>query len=166
VLVLHTKEIDGRWFGVACAGEGLVATAVSPTRAATLGRLRRSLPPGIEHRIGGEDRSDYVEKTIALLVELEASEEGHKRFSLASEYVAESLASVLKIAAAIPLGYVTTYGNIASVSGAEARDGGESWRRIPSTRSCPATASWARTCRSWATRGASARRRFAPSWLG
>ncbi len=120
MVVLHTKETAGRWFGVACAGEALVATAVSSTRERTLWYLRRSLRPGVEYRIG-EDRVDYVEETIALLVELEAGEEGDKGFSLASEYVAEPLASVLKVAAAIPRGYVTSYGNIAKASGAEAR---------------------------------------------
>jgi methylated-DNA-[protein]-cysteine S-methyltransferase len=124
MVVLHTREVAGRWFGVACAGAGLVATAVSSTRARTLGHLRRSLPAGVAHRVSDEDHSELVEKTIALLVELEAGHEEHKVFSLADEYVGEPLARVLKAAAAIPLGYVTSYGNIARVSGAEARDVG------------------------------------------
>lgn len=124
MLVLHTKEVAEKWFGVACAAGGLVATAVSSTRAGTLGRLRKSLPPGVAQRIGDEERSDEIERTLALLVELEANEEGRKRFALDPEYVAEPLASVLKVAAAIPLGYVTSYGNIAKASGAEARDVG------------------------------------------
>ena len=57
--------------------------------------------------------------------ELEAGREEHKSFSLAAEYVGEPLAGVLKVAAAIPLGYVTSYGNIAKASGAEARDVGK-----------------------------------------
>jgi methylated-DNA-[protein]-cysteine S-methyltransferase len=123
-VVLHTREVAGRWFGVACADEGLVATAVSSTRAKTLGHLRRSLPAGVTHSVADEDDSGLVEKTIALLVELEAGHEEHKVFSLADEYVDGPLARVLKAAAAIPLGYVTSYGNVARVSGAEARDVG------------------------------------------
>ena len=110
---------------MACADDRLVATAVSPTRARTLEHLRRSLPAGVAHRVADEDRSDFVEKTIALLAELEAGHEEHKTFSLATEYVGEPLAGVLKVAAAIPLGYVTSYGNIAKASGAEARDVGQ-----------------------------------------
>ena len=123
-VVLHTREVRGRWYGVACADDRLVATAASPTRARTLEHLRRSLPAGVAHREAGEDRSDFVEKTIALLADLEAGHEEHKTFSLATEYVGEPLAGVLKVAAAIPLGYVTSYGNIAKASGAEARDVG------------------------------------------
>jgi O6-methylguanine-DNA--protein-cysteine methyltransferase len=124
MIVLHTREAGGRWYGLACADERLVATAVSPTRARTLGYLRRSLPAGVAHRDAGEDRSDFVEKTIARLVELEAGHEEHKTFSLATEYVGEPLAGVLTVAAAVPLGYVTSYGDIAKASHVEARDVG------------------------------------------
>jgi methylated-DNA-[protein]-cysteine S-methyltransferase len=121
MVVLHTREVAGRWFGVACAGGGLVATAVSSTRARTLGHLRRSLLVGVGHKVADEDRSELVEKAIALLVELEAGHEERKAFSLADEYVGQPLARVLRAAAAIPLGYVTSYGSIARVSGTEAR---------------------------------------------
>jgi methylated-DNA-[protein]-cysteine S-methyltransferase len=123
-VVLHTSEVRGRWYGVACVDDRLVATAASPTRARTLEHLRRSLPAGVAHRVAGEERSDFAEETIALLAELEAGHEEHKRFSLATEYVGEPLAGVLKVAAAIPIGYVTSYGNIAKASHAEARDVG------------------------------------------
>jgi O-6-methylguanine DNA methyltransferase len=106
---------------VACAGEGLVATTVSSTRARTLDGLRRSVPAGVEHRVAAEAASDFALKTIALLVELEAGHEEHKAFSLAPEYVGEPLAGVLKAAAAVPVGYVTSYGDIAKASDAEAR---------------------------------------------
>jgi O-6-methylguanine DNA methyltransferase len=121
MVVLHARDVAGRWFGVACAGEGLVATAVSSTRARTLDHLRRSVPAGVEHRVVAEAASDLVESTIALLVELEAGHEEHKTFSLATEYVGEPLAGVLKAAAAVPIGYVTSYGDIAKASDAEAR---------------------------------------------
>jgi O-6-methylguanine DNA methyltransferase len=124
VVVLHARAVGGKWLGIAYSGEGLVATAVSSTRARTLADLRRAVPEGIEHRVDDEDRSDFVDKSIAMLVELEDGHEEHKAFSLA-ECVGEPLAGVLRVAAAIPLGYVTSYGNIAKTSGAEARDVGK-----------------------------------------
>jgi methylated-DNA-[protein]-cysteine S-methyltransferase len=123
MVVLHARELAGRWFGVAYVGEGLVATSVSGTRAAALGSLRRSVPEGVTQRVVDQDRTDFVERTMALLVELEAGREEHKAFSLA-ECVGEPLAAVLKLAAAIPRGCVTSYGDIARASGAEARDVG------------------------------------------
>jgi len=125
MVVLHAREVAGRWFGVACAGEGLVATAVSSTRARTLAHLRRALPDGVEGRVADEGVSDFADRTFALLVDLEAGREEHKRFSLAVEYVAEPLAAILRVAAAIPLGCVTSYGDVAKASGTEARDVGK-----------------------------------------
>jgi len=124
MIVLHARAVGGRWFGIAYAGEGLVATAVSPSRAKTLADLRRAVPEGVTHRVDDADRSDFAKKTIALLVELEDGHEENKSFSLA-ECVSEPLAGVLKVAAAIPLGYVTSYGNIAKASGSDARDVGQ-----------------------------------------
>jgi methylated-DNA-[protein]-cysteine S-methyltransferase len=120
-VVLHTREVAGRWFGVACVDEGLVATAVTSTQAKTIEHLRRGLPTGVMHRVAADDVAETAEKAIALLVEIEAGHEEHKAFSLATELVGEPLAGVLKVAAAIPLGYVTSYGNIAKASGTEAR---------------------------------------------
>jgi O-6-methylguanine DNA methyltransferase len=124
MVILHTRQIGDKWFGVAYAPEGLVATAVSTTRARAEGHLRRSLPRGVAHGVAEEDRSDLVERAMALLVELEAGREEHKTFTLATAHVGAALAAVLKVAAAIPLGYVTSYGNIAGAAGAEAREVG------------------------------------------
>lgn len=123
--VLHAKEVAGRWFGVAHADDGLVATAVGVTRAGTLAYLRRSLPNGVAHRVGDEDGSGFVERTIALLAELEAGRTGHDEAFSLSGCVGGSTAAVLRAAAAIPRGYVTSYGEIARVSGTDARDVGQ-----------------------------------------
>jgi methylated-DNA-[protein]-cysteine S-methyltransferase len=131
VVTLHARDVGGRWFGLACAGEGLVATAVSSTRAGTLGHLRRSLPAGTAHSVAEEDRSSFVERTVALLVGLEGGHEEHKDYALAADYVGEPLASVLRIAAAVPLGYVTSYGNIAKAARSDARDVGKAMASNP-----------------------------------
>jgi hypothetical protein len=83
MIVFQARAVAGRWFGIAHAGEGLVVTAVSSSRARTLASLRRSLPEGTGYRVADEDRSDFVERTIGLLVELEVGNEEHKGFSLA-----------------------------------------------------------------------------------
>jgi methylated-DNA-[protein]-cysteine S-methyltransferase len=128
---LHVREVAGRWFGFAQAGGALAATTVAETRTQALERLRRSLPSDVACRASDVDPSELVEKTIALLVELEAGREEHKEFSLAVELVGAPLAAILKVAAAIPLGYVTTYGQIADAADAEARDVGSAMARNP-----------------------------------
>jgi len=56
-----------------------------------------------------------------MLKELEQGKEEFKSFSLATEYIPEPVARVLKTAAAIPIGYVTSYGNIAKTADTEPR---------------------------------------------
>ncbi len=123
-VVLHAGEVAGRWYGIACAGERLVATSAGSTRATTLETLRKSLPPGVGHRVA-ETNAGFAEKTLALLAELEAGREEHKQYELASDLLGEIRSVILKVSAAVPLGYVTSYGNIARASGADARDVGQ-----------------------------------------
>jgi methylated-DNA-[protein]-cysteine S-methyltransferase len=120
MITLHAREIDARWFGVAFYGEGLVATAAASSRPGVIERLRRCLPAGAAHRVV-EETSPAAERALSMLAELEAGNEANKSFTLASEHVPEPLASVLLLAAAIPLGYVATYGSIAKGAETEAR---------------------------------------------
>ncbi len=123
MITIHVNEMNGTWVGLACAGEEIVATAVSSAREKTLGYLARSLPSGVKHRVV-EEESKFAAKTMAMLKRLNSGDEQDKEYSLSAEYVAEPIAKVLKAAAAIPIGYVTSYGNIAKVSDTQAREVG------------------------------------------
>jgi O-6-methylguanine DNA methyltransferase len=114
------KEVDGTWYGLAYVGEKIVATALSPAKEKTKGSLMRSIPPHVDHQVV-EERSEFAEKTILMLKELESGNEESKIFSLATEYVPEPVAKVLNAAAAIPLGYVASYGGVAEASDTEPR---------------------------------------------
>jgi methylated-DNA-[protein]-cysteine S-methyltransferase len=56
-----------------------------------------------------------------MLAAIEKGDESVKRFELSTLYVPEPNASVFRLAAAIPCGYVCTYGNIASIARTNAR---------------------------------------------
>jgi methylated-DNA-[protein]-cysteine S-methyltransferase len=128
---IHVREVGGAWFGLACTERGLVATSVGPTRERALDSLRRSLPSGLPSRVAEGTPAPTVEKTIALLAALEAGREEGKDYALDAEVVDESLATILRVAATIPLGCVTTYGDVARVAEAEARDVGTAMARNP-----------------------------------
>jgi O-6-methylguanine DNA methyltransferase len=120
MLNLRVKEIDGSWFGLAYTGEEIVATVVDSARERAVRGLVKSMPSGVEYRIVDEG-SEFAERTIRMLKELEAGKEEPKSFQLAAEYVPEPVAKVLKAAAAIPVGYIASYGDIAKASGTEPR---------------------------------------------
>jgi O-6-methylguanine DNA methyltransferase len=118
MISICAKEIDDVWFGLAYVEEKIVATTVSSTKERTVGALLGSIPSNIEHQIV-EEGSEFAEKTIRMLKELESGNEEDKNFSLSAEYVPEPLFKVLKVAASIPIGYVASYGSIAKMAGTE-----------------------------------------------
>jgi O-6-methylguanine DNA methyltransferase len=108
------------WFGVACHDNRLVATAIGADRAETVHAIQRCIPRGPEFGIS-EDGLDYPRRVIRMLARLESGSDKVGRFELCPDCVHEPLASVLRAAAAVPPGYVTSYGRIAAVANTEAR---------------------------------------------
>lgn len=118
------KELDGFWLGLACVGEGIVASALNSSREKTLRSLLRSLPPNSDYQIL-EKGSDFADRTILLLREVHLGKQELRDFTLATEYISEPVAKILNAAASIPIGYVTSYGNIAKVADADPREVGQ-----------------------------------------
>jgi O-6-methylguanine DNA methyltransferase len=71
-----------------------------------------------------EEPSEQSASTLRMLADLDRGEEKGKRFVL-SPYVQEPLRSVLQAAAAIPLGFVSTYGSIARAAHTDAQTVGQ-----------------------------------------
>ena len=117
---IYVKKADRVWFGLAYTGERILATVVSSTKEKAVRNLLGSVPLDAEHQVV-EEGSEFAEKTIFMLKELDSGNEEFKNFSLATEYIPELVAGVLKAAAAIPIGYVSSYGNIAKTADTEPR---------------------------------------------
>lgn len=117
---IYVKKVDRVWFGLAYTGERILATVVSSTKEEAVRSLLGSVPLDAEHQVV-EEGSGFAEKTIFMLKELDSGNEEFKNFSLATEYIPELVARVLKAAATIPIGYVTSYGGIAKAADTEPR---------------------------------------------
>ncbi len=127
---IFSEETNDAWYGVAYVGERIVATAVGSTREGTVGILLRAIPPHMEYQIF-EKGSSFARNTILMLSELDNGNEELKKFDLATEYMPEPDGKVLKVAAAIPIGYVASYGRIAKAANTEARIVGQIMARNP-----------------------------------
>ena len=112
---VYAKDFDGVWVGLASDGKRVVATTISPTRGGALRTLRSNIPANAEYQVA-QRPSDFAEQTMRMLKELHAGNELAKTCALAEEYFSSPSARVLKIAAAIPIGYVASYGNIAQAA--------------------------------------------------
>lgn len=120
MISLWIEQACGLWFGVAHHDDRLVATATGTDREHAGRSLRASLPRGCEYRMV-EEGSAYARDVVRLLARLEAGEEETPSFELCPDCVGEPLASVARVASAIPRGFVATYGGIAAAAGTEAR---------------------------------------------
>ncbi len=120
MIEVYVEEVDGCWFGLAHNRERIIATTIGSDKKQTLKSLINSLPSNAEHEIV-ERASGFVENAISKLKKAHTSEEDFGAFELETKYVSEPHASVLRVAASIPIGYVASYGSIAKAAGADAR---------------------------------------------
>lgn len=127
---IWADEIDGVWFAVAFHEHYLVATTVGPTYGEVVAAIMRDLPPRVPRRML-EEANGFARDTIRMLSELESGDERHKSFVLSEEYLPAPRRATLLTAAAIPIGYVTTYGDIGAVSGVIARSVGRAMATNP-----------------------------------
>ncbi len=106
------------WIGLAYTKKKIVATALGDTKEITLKSLLHSLPPNADYHIT-EKATDFAEKIILASREVHLGGQPFTDFALATEYIPEPLATVLKVAASIPVGYVASYGGIAKIANTE-----------------------------------------------
>jgi O-6-methylguanine DNA methyltransferase len=127
---LWLEQAGSRWYGVARHEGKLVATVVAATREEADHILRGCLPLEAPASLVEEPSAEH-RRVVRMLAGIEGGDETGKRFELSPAYVPEPLASVLCAAAAIPLGYVSTYGDIAAVAGTDARAVGKAMATNP-----------------------------------
>ena len=120
MISVWVEHVNGHWYGVAHHAGRLVATASGADREAAARSVRACLPRGREYRMVAEG-SEYARGVVRLLERLEAGEEAAPSLELCPDCVGEPLASVARVASAIPRGYVATYGGIAAAAGTDAR---------------------------------------------
>lgn len=120
MILIWIEQIDHLWSGTALHGHALVATASAATREAVTKAIVRSLPAAAPRKFL-EQATEEAKAAARMLADLMRGDESGKRFEISAEYVPEPLRSVLRAAAAIPAGYVCTYGAIAKAAGTDAQ---------------------------------------------
>ncbi len=124
MILVWIEQRDSRWYGVALHERALVAAAASSSRESVQRAILGALPAEAP-RAFLEEGTDEARASIRMLAELERGNETGKRVEISPVYVREPLRSVLYAAAAIPLGYVCTYGSIARAAHTDARTVGQ-----------------------------------------
>lgn len=117
---ISIKKIDNVWIGLAYSGKEIIATSLDSERKKTLSKVLTSLPPNVNYQIA-EGVSEFAEKTIQALGKIHDGIQEFTNFKLAAEFISEPKATVLRAAASIPTGYVSSYGSIAKVADTDPR---------------------------------------------
>lgn len=120
---IWVEKIGQSWFGLAWHGGEIIATTVESSRERASVAVERNLPAGTPRQFIDEG-SVFARDVAGMLAEIEAGDERNKRYVFSREYLPERLRGILLAAAAIPAGYVTTYGSIAGATGTVAREVG------------------------------------------
>ena len=130
MVYVSAGQYDSWWFGIAWASPDFVATAIGSTRDSAIQTVQRCVPVGVKTHLT-DASSSFVKDAVTMLGELERGNEANKHFTLSVEHLSEPLRRILTAAAAIPIGYVTTYGKIAAAANSEARAVGRVMARNP-----------------------------------
>ena len=130
--MVHVAAVNRnkKWFGIAWAGEHLVATSVETNQSEALRRVAHCVPSGAVTAVV-QNAPTFITEIAMMLSELEKGNEEHKSYSLSKEYLTGPMYRIYSIAAEIPIGYVTTYGSIAKTAGSEARAVGRAMATNP-----------------------------------
>jgi len=121
---VYVRERDNIWIGLACTEEEIISTALSHSKESALKSLLRCLPPKANYQIS-EKPTDFAEKIIQASRDVHFGGPPFTDFALAIEHLPEPLATVLKVAASIPIGYVASYGGIAKIANTEPKTVGK-----------------------------------------
>jgi methylated-DNA-[protein]-cysteine S-methyltransferase len=118
MIEIYSQNIGGTWFGVAYAQQQIITTSFGESQQLTLSNILRNLPFDASFQVFHEP-SAFAKKILSHMKSIYDGQNVDAGFSLALNNLPLYTQKVLKTTAAIPLGYVTSYGAIA-----KAADGG------------------------------------------
>ena len=116
MIEVYSQELNGVWFGVACAEQEILASSFSASQQSTLGNLLTIIPYNMPFQVFHEPLA-FAKDTFVSLKKIYDGENVNVSFPLAYGHLPAYTQKVLKATLQVPLGYVTSYGLIAQAVG-------------------------------------------------
>jgi methylated-DNA-[protein]-cysteine S-methyltransferase len=123
MIYIYHKKMDDVWYSAAVQDDQLLATNFS-LKDQDLGRLLGRLPSNVTFQVAKEPNQLLTEVLEALKRIFNGEDRDSYEFNIDMEYLSNYTKKVLNCTRLVPVGYVTTYGAIANVSGGIARSVG------------------------------------------
>jgi len=127
---VYAKKIDSVWFGVACDEHRVYGASFDSTEQGAIAGLLHGLPFNVPFQVFSEP-SMFADRVIASVKSIYDGKDADQDFQLAMGHLPAYTRRVLKTAAAIPVGYVASYGSVAKAAGGGARAVGNVMARNP-----------------------------------
>jgi methylated-DNA-[protein]-cysteine S-methyltransferase len=123
MIYTYHQKIEGVWYSVAVQNDQIYATNYS-FEEQDLKRLLRRLPADVQFQVAKES-SQLLDEVLGALKEIfDGEDRGSYGFKISMNYLSTYSRKVLNCTRLVPVGYVTTYGDIARVVGGSARSVG------------------------------------------
>jgi len=145
---VYCKEIDKMWFAAAIRNEAIIATTFAPNENDVLKHVLKGLPYNMPFQID-EKPTQFSKKVLSALKSIFDGKFSSFKLKLEMKHLSVYAQKVLKCVSSVPVGYVTTYGEIAKAMGGSPRAVG----RVMATNPFPPLVPCHRVVRSDLTLG-------------
>jgi methylated-DNA-[protein]-cysteine S-methyltransferase len=116
LIEIYPQNLDGVWFGVACAKHEITASTFDTSQQSALTNILKCIPFNVPFQVFHEP-SAFAKTALTSLKHIYDGQEINSTLRLALAVLPAYTQKVLKMARQIPLGYLTTYGAIAKAVG-------------------------------------------------
>ena len=117
---LYARRVGGIWFGVACDEQRVFGTSFASSEQNALGSLLDCVPFNVEFQVFSEP-SAFAEQVLASVKNVYDGKGVSESFLLDAERLSAYTRGVLDATAAIPVGYVASYGSVSEAAGGSPR---------------------------------------------
>lgn len=117
---IHCENIDGMWFAAAIENETVVATTFAPNEKDALKHILKDLPYNTPFQMA-EKPTLFAQKVLSALKSVFDGKSTSYKFRLEMKHLSDYARKVLRCVSLVPVGYVTTYGEVAKTMGGSPR---------------------------------------------
>lgn len=129
VIDVYFEKVGEVWFGVAFKGETVYATNFASTKEGVLEGLKESVTMAIA--TDSVKRTEFSKRVITALENIYDGKENSDTFAFASDGLPKYTWKILETVRKVPVGYVTSYGEVAKTAGGGPRAVGQIMARNP-----------------------------------
>lgn len=117
---IYCEEMDKMWFATAIENEEIITTTSEKSENDALKQVLESLPYDAPFQIA-EKPTQFSNNVLSALKSIFDGKDASSKFKLKMKHLSDYAEKVLRCVSSVPVGYVTTYGNVAKAMGGSPR---------------------------------------------